>query len=101
VGLGGSGEVRARDVGAARGEDRAGSVAGPATLTAAVLRGLVRGYQILLSPMFPPSCRFHPSCSDYALEALERHGPSRGTWLATRRIARCHPWCPGGHDPVP
>ncbi len=65
------------------------------------LRALVRGYQLALSPLLPAACRFHPTCSDYALEALERHGAVRGTWLATRRIARCHPWCPGGHDPVP
>ncbi len=62
---------------------------------------LVRGYQLAISPLLPPSCRFHPSCSSYAIEALERHGVLRGGWLAMRRIARCHPWHPGGHDPVP
>lgn len=71
------------------------------TLLAKPLIWLVRAYQLLVSPFLPPSCRFHPSCSHYAVEALERHGPIRGTWLAVRRILRCHPWHPGGHDPVP
>jgi hypothetical protein len=62
---------------------------------------LVRGYQLFLSPFLPPSCRFHPTCSQYALEALEKHGALRGVWLALRRVLRCHPWHPGGHDPVP
>ncbi|MFN4148749.1 MAG: membrane protein insertion efficiency factor YidD, partial [Rhodocyclaceae bacterium] len=58
-------------------------------------------YQTCVSPFFPPSCRFHPSCSQYAIEAREKHGPLIGSWLALRRILRCHPWHPGGHDPVP
>lgn len=62
---------------------------------------LVRGYQLLISPLFPPSCRFYPSCSHYALEALNTHGAVRGGWLAIRRIGRCHPFTPGGYDPVP
>ena len=62
---------------------------------------LVTGYRYSLSPMLGMHCRFHPSCSAYALEALERHGAVRGGWLALRRLARCHPWHPGGHDPVP
>ncbi len=62
---------------------------------------LVRGYQLLISPFLPPSCRFYPSCSHYAIEALQRHGPVKGLWLAVRRVGRCHPWHPGGHDPVP
>ena len=62
---------------------------------------LVRGYQIAISPALPPSCRFTPSCSQYALEALERHGALKGSWLAARRLARCHPFHPGGVDPVP
>jgi putative membrane protein insertion efficiency factor len=65
------------------------------------LVALVRGYQIVLSPLLPASCRYFPSCSAYAIEALERHGALRGTWLAARRIARCHPFRPGGYDPVP
>jgi len=62
---------------------------------------LVRAYQLVISPMFPPSCRFYPSCSAYAVTALERHGPLKGTWLAARRLLRCHPWNPGGVDHVP
>jgi putative membrane protein insertion efficiency factor len=62
---------------------------------------IVRGYQLAISPLLPPSCRFYPSCSCYAIEALQRHGALKGAWLAVRRIARCHPWNPGGHDPVP
>ena len=66
-----------------------------------ILIFLVRGYQVVLSPLLPASCRFYPSCSAYALEALERHGALRGSWLALRRLARCHPFRPGGYDPVP
>ena len=62
---------------------------------------LVRGYQLFISPFVPPSCRFHPTCSHYAIEALQKHGAIHGLWLAIRRIARCHPWHPGGQDPVP
>ena len=66
-----------------------------------LLAGLVRGYQLVISPFLPPSCRFTPSCSQYALEAIRRHGAVRGTWLAARRLVRCHPFHPGGFDPVP
>jgi putative membrane protein insertion efficiency factor len=62
---------------------------------------LVRGYQVVLGPMLPSACRFYPSCSVYAIEALERHGALRGSWLTIRRLARCHPFHPGGYDPVP
>lgn len=62
---------------------------------------LVRCYQLLISPGLPASCRFAPSCSQYMLEALQRHGAVRGAWLGTRRLLRCHPWHPGGFDPVP
>ena len=62
---------------------------------------LVRGYQVSISPFLPASCRYHPTCSAYAIEALQRHGAVRGGWLAVRRIARCHPFRPGGFDPVP
>jgi len=61
---------------------------------------LVRVYQRFISPMFPASCRFQPTCSNYALEAYERFGFFRGTWRTLRRIARCHPFNPGGYDPV-
>lgn len=70
-------------------------------IVARALVALIRLYQRFISPGLPPSCRFHPSCSAYAVTALERHGPLRGSWLAARRIARCHPFHPGGIDPVP
>jgi putative membrane protein insertion efficiency factor len=66
-----------------------------------VLIAAVRGYQMILSPLLPAACRYYPSCSAYAIEALERHGALRGSWLAIRRIARCNPFRPGGFDPVP
>lgn len=67
----------------------------------AILLLLLRGYKRWLSPLLGARCRFHPSCSAYAMEAIERHGSARGSWLALRRVARCHPLHPGGHDPVP
>lgn len=66
-----------------------------------VLITLVRGYQVVLSPLLPAACRYYPSCSVYAVEALEKYGARRGAWLAVKRIARCHPFRPGGYDPVP
>jgi hypothetical protein len=66
-----------------------------------LLAGLVWGYRLFVSPLLPPSCRYAPTCSAYALEALQAHGPVRGAWLAARRIARCHPWGGSGYDPVP
>jgi len=66
-----------------------------------VLLAAVRGYQYALRPMLGANCRFYPSCSDYAREAIERHGAARGCWLAARRVCRCHPYHPGGFDPVP
>jgi len=68
---------------------------------ARLLVGVVRLYQRLISPMLPPSCRFYPSCSAYAAAALERHGARRGSYLTARRLCRCHPFHPGGIDPVP
>jgi uncharacterized protein len=66
-----------------------------------VLIAFVRCYQIALSPLLPAACRYYPSCSAYAIEALERHGAWHGGWLALRRIGRCHPFHAGGYDPVP
>lgn len=77
----------------------AGAAIGRAVRTALVLA--VRGYQVAISPLLPPACRYYPTCSHYAVEALERHGAWRGSWLAARRILRCHPFRPGGFDPVP
>lgn len=65
-----------------------------------LLIGLIRLYQKAISPLFPPSCRFYPTCSTYAVQALERHGVVRGGWMDVRRISKCHPWHPGGYDPV-
>ncbi len=62
---------------------------------------LVRAYQILLSPLLGANCRFHPTCSAYSIEAMQKHGAARGGWLALKRIFRCHPWGGSGHDPVP
>lgn len=67
-------------------------------LLTACLVGLVRGYQLLISPLLGPRCRFYPTCSHYAIEALRTHGPIKGGWLTIKRVGRCHP---GGHDPVP
>ncbi|WP_392543739.1 membrane protein insertion efficiency factor YidD [Oryzobacter telluris] len=61
----------------------------------------IRLYQRLISPMRPPACRYYPSCSAYAVTALETYGPLRGSWMAVRRLGRCHPWAPGGVDHVP
>ena len=65
----------------------------------AVLIALIRAYQLFISPLLGNHCRFYPSCSQYAREAIERYGVPRGVWLAIRRVLRCHPWCPGGVDP--
>ena len=62
---------------------------------------LVRGYQLAISPLLGNRCRFFPSCSDFTMEALQRHGVFKGCWLGLRRVGRCHPWHPGGYDPVP
>lgn len=74
---------------------------GIAALPRRAIAGLIRLYQLVISPVLPPACRFTPSCSHYALEAVTRHGALRGSWLAARRLARCHPFHPGGFDPVP
>jgi uncharacterized protein len=66
-----------------------------------VLIWLLKGYRFAISPLYGQVCRYHPTCSAYALEAVQSHGAVRGTWLAMRRVARCHPWAAGGLDPVP
>jgi uncharacterized protein len=65
------------------------------------LLGLLRVYQYAISPMLGRNCRFYPTCSEYAMEAIERHGALKGVWMALRRVLRCHPFHPGGYDPVP
>jgi putative membrane protein insertion efficiency factor len=67
----------------------------------ALLKGLVHFYRTFISPLKPPSCRYHPTCSAYALEAIDRHGAVAGLILSAKRILRCHPYHPGGFDPVP
>jgi uncharacterized protein len=67
----------------------------------ALLIALVKSYRLLLSPWLGAGCRFEPTCSAYALQALEQHGAAAGSYLAGKRLLRCHPWCDGGHDPVP
>jgi putative membrane protein insertion efficiency factor len=66
-----------------------------------VLISLIIFYRKLISPLFPPSCRFQPTCSQYALDAINKYGPVKGSWFAIKRISRCHPFHPGGYDPVP
>lgn len=73
----------------------------PSRALVALLSALVNAYRVGVSPYLPQSCRYTPTCSAYALEALRKHGPARGFWLALKRIARCHPWGGHGHDPVP
>jgi putative membrane protein insertion efficiency factor len=68
---------------------------------AKILLAAVELYRRIVSPLLPAHCRFHPSCSEYAVEALREHGAARGGWMALRRVGRCHPWNPGGIDPVP
>ena len=66
-----------------------------------ILIKLIHGYQYFISPLTPPSCRFTPTCSHFACEALGRYGVIKGSWLSIKRIFRCNPWCTGGYDPVP
>ena len=70
-------------------------------IMARILMWMIRAYQVMLSPFFGQQCRFYPTCSQYALEAINRHGAIVGGYYATRRLMRCHPWHVGGHDPVP
>lgn len=67
----------------------------------AIVLALLRAYKRFISPALPPSCRFTPTCSEYTYEAIQRYGVLRGGWMGLRRLARCHPWNPGGYDPVP
>ena len=66
-----------------------------------IVVGLLRGYKRFISPLLPPACRFYPTCSEYTIESIQRHGLLRGGWLGTRRLLRCHPFSKGGYDPVP
>ncbi len=66
-----------------------------------ILMGIIKIYQKVISPLTPPSCRFYPTCSHYGIEAIEKHGVAKGSWLAIRRISKCHPFHEGGFDPVP
>jgi len=74
---------------------------GPANIIQYLVVGLIQLYRRAISPLFPPRCRFYPSCSEYAETAVRRYGVLRGGWMAARRLAKCHPWHPGGFDPVP
>ena len=67
----------------------------------AIALKLIRGYQLFISPLFPPSCRYYPTCSNYGYEAIEKYGIIKGGWMAFRRVLRCHPFRSGGYDPVP
>ena len=71
------------------------------SILARVLSAPIHLYRLAISPLFPNACRYQPSCSAYALEAMERHGAARGVWLAVKRVLRCHPWGGHGYDPVP
>lgn len=96
----GASDAQARDGGVTM-PTAEGTLTGLAALPRRLLAAAIRVYQRVISPALPPACRFTPSCSHYALEAITRHGALRGSWLAARRLARCHPFHPGGFDPVP
>jgi len=87
--------------GSVQGSSVQGSSASEMSVAAWLLTGLISGYRKFISPLLGANCRFYPSCSAYALEAIQVHGAGRGSWLAVRRLSRCHPFHPGGLDPVP
>lgn len=91
-----SNEARAADAERPSAPEHTGQTPG---VTVALV--LLRGYKLILSPLFTGSCRYLPSCSDYAADAIRVYGVAHGSWLALKRLARCHPFCAGGHDPVP
>ena len=66
-----------------------------------ILKILIRGYQLFISPLFPRSCRFYPTCSEYMMQAIDKYGVLKGLWLGIKRLAKCHPFHPGGYDPLP
>ena len=70
-------------------------------MMARILIWIVKAYQMVLSPFFGQQCRFYPTCSQYAVEAIQKHGALLGSYYTVRRLLRCHPWCDGGHDPIP
>ncbi len=70
-------------------------------MMARILVWIVKAYQMVLSPFFGQQCRFYPTCSQYAVEAIQKHGALLGSYYTVRRLLRCHPWCDGGHDPIP
>jgi len=70
-------------------------------MMARILVSIVKAYQLVLSPFFGQQCRFYPTCSHYAVEAIQKHGALLGSYYTVRRLLRCHPWCDGGHDPIP
>ncbi len=70
-------------------------------MMARILVSIVKAYQLVLSPFFGQQCRFYPTCSHYAIEAIHKHGAMLGSYYTVRRLSRCHPWCAGGHDPIP
>lgn len=70
-------------------------------MMARLLISIVKAYQLVLSPFFGQQCRFYPTCSQYSVEAIQKHGALLGSYYTVRRLSRCHPWCDGGHDPIP
>lgn len=101
MGLDNPGTTRGSRGGGECGKGRFSALVVVEQVVARVLIGTIRGYRLLVSPLLAASCRFHPSCSTYAIDAVQRYGAAKGSRLALQRICRCHPWNAGGHDPVP